>query len=107
MCVRACTITPKTTPLQVGLCQTNPKQSVETHSAWYLLPPENAVGVNWDLFPADHAHVQADKHGFRGFVVEFINIISDVVIQDGYQSILNLRTCLNLIQARHSRFVTP
>ena len=61
------------------MCETNPKQSVETHSAWYLLPPADAVGVNWDLFPEGHGHVQPDKHGFRGFIVEFINIISDVV----------------------------
>ena len=43
------------------------------------------------------------KDGFRGFVVEFYNIISDVVVQDGYQSVLNLRTTLNLISKRHSR----
>ena len=47
--------------------------------------------------------MQAEKDGFRGFVVEFYNIISDVVVQDGYQSVLNLRTTLNLISKRHSR----
>lgn len=41
--------------------------------------------------------------GFRGFVVEFHNIISDVVVQDGYQSVLNLRTVLNNISMRHPR----
>lgn len=96
---------PKPSP-KVGLCQTNPKQSIETHSAWYLLPPKDAVGVNWEIFPTGHEHVQADKNGFRGFVVEFINVISDVVVQDGYQSILNLRTTLNLIGARHPRIKT-
>jgi len=94
------------TALKVGLCQTNPKQSVETHSAWYLLPPENSPGVNWDLFPNDHGLVEPDSDGFRGFVVEFINVISDLVVQDGYQSILNLRTTLNLISARHPRIKT-
>ena len=89
------------TALKVGLCQTNPKQSVETHSAWYLLPPKVSPGVNWSIFPDGHEHVQARADGFRGFVVEFINVISDVVVQDGYQSLLNLRTVLALIAARH------
>ena len=35
--------------------------------------------------------------------MEFINIISDVVVQDGYQSVLNLRTVLRLIHSRHPR----
>ena len=35
--------------------------------------------------------------------MEFYNIISDVVVQDGYQSVLNLRTVLNQIHARHPR----
>ncbi len=43
------------------------------------------------------------EDGFRGFVVEFYNIISDVVVQDGYQSVLNLRTVLNKISMRHPR----
>ena len=55
------------------------------------------------MFPEGHEYVQAEKDGFRGFVVEFNNIISDVVVQDGYQSVLNLRTTLNLISKRHSR----
>ena len=91
------------TVLKQVLCQNNPKQSVETHSAWYLIPPKDAVGVNWDIFPQGIEHVKADKEGFRGFVVEFINIISDVVVQDGYQSVLNLRTVLRLIERRHPR----
>ena len=92
------------TALKQGLCQSNPKQSVETHSAWYCLSPKDASGVNWDVFPRGHEHVQGQgEDGFRGFVVEFINIVSDVVIQDRYQSLLNLRTVLNLIAARHPR----
>ena len=92
------------TALKQGLCQSNPKQSVETHSAWYCLSPKDVSGVNWDVFPRGHEHVQGQgEDGFRGFVVEFINIVSDVVIQDGYQSLLNLRTVLNLIAARHPR----
>jgi hypothetical protein len=91
------------TALKVGLCQTNPKQSVETHSAWYLLPPKLSPGINWDIYPDGHEHVQAQSDGFRGFVVEFVNIISDVVVQDGYQSLLNLRTVLQLLAARHPR----
>ena len=41
--------------------------------------------------PVGHEDVQADHSGFRGFVVEFYNIISDIVVQDGFQSILNLK----------------
>lgn len=44
-----------------------------------------------------------DETGFRGFIVEFYNVISDVVVQDGYQSVLNLRTVLHQISARHPR----
>ena len=54
---------------------------METHSAWYLFPPKDAVGVDWSVFPQGHEHVQADESGFRGFIVEFYNIISDVVVQ--------------------------
>ena len=61
------------------------------------------MGVNWDVFPEDIHDVSADKNGFRGFVVEFINVFSDVVVQDGYQSVLNLRTVLNIINDRHPR----
>lgn len=90
------------TVLKQGLCKQAPKQSVETHSAWFLLPPQDAVGVNWSLYPEDIAHVQPEEDGFRGFVVEFYNIISDVVVQDGYQSVLNLRTVLQTIKKRHA-----
>ena len=76
---------------------------METHSAWYVIPPKDAVGVDWSVFPEGHEHVQADESGFRGFIVEFYNIVSDVVVQDGYQSILNLRTTLELISHRHNR----
>ena len=61
------------------------------------------TGVNWDHFPADVEHARPDATGFRGFVVEFYNVISDVVVQDGYQSVLNLRTVLHQISARHPR----
>ena len=91
------------TVLKQGLCKSAPKQSVETHSAWYLIPPKNAVGVDWSVFPEDVEHVPPDEDGFRGFVVEFYNIISDVVVQDGYQSVLNLRTVLDKIHSRHPR----
>ena len=104
-------------------CKTAPKQSVETHSAWYLIPDAQAEGVDWDVFPADIDHALPDEQGFRGFIVEFFNIISgvfthlyhvcifnnmsvmlaDVVVQDGYQSVLNLRTVLKQIAARHPR----
>ena len=85
------------------LCKTAPKQSVETHSAWFLIPPKTATGIDWDMFPEDVQYVEAQKDGFRGFIVEFYNIISDVVVQDGYQSVLNLRTVLKRIQRRHPR----
>ena len=91
------------TVMKQGLCTSNPKQSVETHSAWYLIPPKDAIGVNWELFPKGIEYYPADKNGFRGFIVEFINVISDVVVQDGYQSVLNLRTVLRLISSRHPR----
>lgn len=76
---------------------------METHSAWYLIPPAGQGGVNWDVFPADIDHVVPQPDGFRGFIVEFYNVVSDVVVQDGYQSILNLRTVLKHIHVRHSR----
>ena len=60
-------------------------------------------GVNWDVFPEDIKHVPADADGFRGFIVEFFNVVSDVVVQDGYQSVLNLRTVLKQISIRHPR----
>jgi hypothetical protein len=56
--------------------------------------------------PAGHEHVEPDASGFRGFVVEFYNIISDIVVQDGYQSVLNLKVVLTLIKARHARIKT-
>ena len=55
------------------------------------------------MFPEDIQYVHPTEDGFRGFVVEFYNIISDVVVQDGYQSVLNLRTVLNKISMRHPR----
>ena len=61
------------------------------------------LGVKWDFFPEDVEYVRPDEEGFRGFVVEFYNVISDVVVQDGYQSVLNLRTVLNQISMRHPR----
>ena len=84
-------------------CKTHPKQSIETHSAWYgmpslaaftrrgpnpnvpryLLPPREQPGVKWSTMPEGHELVEPEQDGFRGFVVEFINIISDVVVQDG------------------------
>ena len=78
---------------------------METHSAWYLIPPVDAV-VNWDSFPEDVQHARPLEDGFRGFVVEFYNVISDVVVQDGYQSVLNLRTVLSMISKRHPRIET-
>ena len=57
-------------------CKTAPKQSIETHSAWYLIPDAQAEGVNWDVFPEDIEHALPDEQGFRGFIVEFYNIIS-------------------------------
>ena len=60
--------------------------------------------MDWSVFPEGHEYVQADESSFRGFIVEFYNIISDVVVQDGYQSVLNLRTTLDLLSRRHTRF---
>ena len=61
------------------------------------------LGVKWDFFPEDVEYVRPDEEGFRGFVVEIYNVISDVVVQDGYQFVLNLRTVLNQISMRHPR----
>jgi hypothetical protein len=82
------------TATKQGLCKNPPKQSVETHSAWSLLPPKDAEGVDWANMPVDHQHIEADSTGFRGYVVEFYNVISDIVVQDGYQSVLNLKVRL-------------
>jgi hypothetical protein len=57
-------------------CKSAPKQSIETHSAWYLIPPQGTEGVNWDVFPEDIEFAHADGNGFRGFIVEFYNVIS-------------------------------
>lgn len=57
-------------------CKSAPKQSVETHSAWYLIPPQGTEGVNWEVFPEDVEFAQPDGNGFRGFIVEFYNVIS-------------------------------
>lgn len=60
----------------VEKCKSAPKQSIETHSAWYLIPPADKPGVKWDLFPEDIKFALPDEQGFRGFIVEFFNIIS-------------------------------
>ena len=57
-------------------CKSAPKQSIETHSAWYLIPPANAEDVDWDFFPEDIEFALPDETGFRGFIVEFYNVIS-------------------------------
>ena len=76
----------RTTPLSHHHSPTQPpKQSVETHTAWFLIPPPDYPGINWTHFPDGARDVEADEQGFRGFVVEFHNLISDVVVQDGHQ----------------------
>ena len=87
----------------VEKCKSAPKQSIETHSAWFLIPPANAADVDWGFFPEDTEFATPDETGFRGFIVKFYNVISDVVVQDGYQSVLNLRMVLNQISTRHKR----
>ena len=57
-------------------CKSAPKQSIETHSAWYLIPPKDDKDVDWGVFPEDIEYAHPDENGFRGFVVEFYNIIS-------------------------------
>lgn len=49
---------------------------METHSAWYLIPPKDQPHVNWDAFPEDIEFCDPDEQGFRGFIVEFYNIVS-------------------------------
>lgn len=65
----------------VEKCKSAPKQSIETHSAWYLIPPADKAGVNWDLFPEDIKFALPDEQGFRGFIVEFFNIISGTWVE--------------------------
>ena len=65
-----------------GKCKTAPKQSIETHSAWYLIPEQGAEGVNWDAFPEDIKYALPDATGFRGFIVEFYNLISGIYPQN-------------------------
>ena len=62
-------------------CKSAPKQSVETHSAWYLIPPKGHPDVDWDVFPEDIEFCDPDEQGFRGFIVEFYNIISGMCIK--------------------------
>jgi hypothetical protein len=61
--------------------------------------------------PAGHEHVEPDATGFRGYVVEFYNIISDIVVQDGYQSVLNLKVtscaCTPITQYTHVHIPDP
>ena len=64
------------TAMKQEKCKSAPKQSIETHSAWYLIPPANAEDVDWDFFPEDIEFALPDETGFRGFIVEFYNVIS-------------------------------
>ena len=57
-------------------CKSAPKQSIETHSAWFLIPPATAEDVDWSFFPEDIEFALPDETGFRGFIVEFYNVIS-------------------------------
>ena len=53
---------------------------METHSAWYLIPSADAEGVDWKVFPEDIEFALPDDKGFRGFIVEFYNIISGMCV---------------------------
>ena len=57
-------------------CKSAPKQSIETHSAWFLIPPSSDNDVDWSVFPEDIEFALPDETGFRGFIVEFYNVIS-------------------------------
>ena len=57
-------------------CKSAPKQSIETHSAWFLIPPVSDKDVDWSVFPEDIEFALPDETGFRGFIVEFYNVIS-------------------------------
>ena len=47
---------------------------METHSAWYLIPPADTPGVNWDVFPEGMEHVLPDENGFRGFIAGVVEV---------------------------------
>jgi hypothetical protein len=91
--------------MKAGLCAMPPKQSVETHSVWCLVPPPTHPGVNWELLP-DGAQEVEPVRGHRGWVVEFHNHISDVVVQDGHQALCNLKVLLTSLKQRHPQLTT-
>ena len=82
-----------------------PKQSVETHSVWFLVPPPDHPGVNWSLLPDGGREVEP-VGGFYGWVVEFHNHISDTVVQDGHQALCNLKALLLHLKERHPQLCT-
>ena len=41
-----------------------------------MIPPKDDKDVDWGVFPEDIEYAHPDENGFRGFVVEFYNIIS-------------------------------
>lgn len=78
-------------------------QSVETHCAWMLLPPKDDPNVDWSVLPAGAKDLPEEEDGFRGYIVEFYNQVSDCTIQDSHQAICNFKALLDFLKARHTR----
>ena len=92
--------------MKLAKCAMPPKQSVETHSVWFLVPPPSHPGVNWELLPDGCRGVEPTASGHRGWVVEFHNHMSDIVVQDGHQALVNLKVLLTHLKERHPQLTT-
>ena len=78
-------------------------QSVETHCLWMLVPPADHPNVDWSIYPAGTKDLPADVDGFRGYIVEFYNQVSDCSIQDSHQALCNFKALLDTLKCRHPR----
>ena len=93
------------TYIKLEKCAMPPKQSVETHSVWFLVPPPEHPDTNWDLLPPGARDIEPVNEHY-GWVVEFHNQISDTVVQDGHQALCNLKALLLHLKSRHPQLTT-
>ena len=85
------------------LCGQRPIQSVETHCAWMLVPPPDHPNVDWNVLPPGSKDLPETEEGFRGYICEVYNQVSDTSIQDAHQAICNFKLLLDTLKGRHAR----
>ena len=68
-----------------------------------LVPPPDHPNVDWSVMPAGAKNLPEAEDGFRGYIVEFYNQVSDCSIQDSHQAICNFKALLDTLKARHPR----